>query len=131
MGFKKLEKGLDHHKMTGILPHRIRKIRLRSMHPYPSNFFPFLCNFLLVSMFLSLDWRAANHIFFLPQSKGNNWCLTVPAKEGKKGVVPPFDHWKLIAEIKIGIRIFESSFCVFLLQISRDLHPRISALNLS
>jgi len=37
----------------------------------------------------------------------------VPAKEGKKGVVPPFDHWKLIAEIKIGIRIFESSFCVF------------------
>jgi hypothetical protein len=30
----------------------------------------------------------------------------VTAMEGKKGVVPPFDQWKLIAEIRIGIRIF-------------------------
>jgi hypothetical protein len=101
------------------------------MHRYPSDFFHFLCNFLLVSMFLSLDWRAADHVFFLPQSKRNSWCLTMPAKQGKKEVVPPFDHWKLIAEIIIGIRIFQFPFCVFLLQISRALHPRISALNLS
>jgi hypothetical protein len=55
----------------------------------------------------------------------------MPAKQGKKEVVPPFDHWKLIVEIIIGIRIFQFPFCVFLLQISRALHPRISALNLS
>jgi len=23
----------------------------------------------------------------------------VPAKEGKKGVIPPFDHWKIIVGI--------------------------------
>jgi len=50
--------------MTGFLPQRIRKIRLCSIHPYPSNFFPFFfANFLLVSMFLLLDWRAADHAF--------------------------------------------------------------------
>jgi hypothetical protein len=38
-------------------------------------------------------------MFFLPQSKENSWCLTVPANEGKKGVVPPFDRWKVIAGI--------------------------------
>jgi hypothetical protein len=55
----------------------------------------------------------------------------VPAMEGKKGVVPPFGSLKLIAKIRIGIRIFQFPFCVFLLQISRDLHPRINVLNLS
>jgi hypothetical protein len=30
----------------------------------------------------------------------------VTVMEGKKGVVPPFDQWKLIAEIRIEIRIF-------------------------
>jgi hypothetical protein len=49
--------------------------------------------------------------------------------EGKKRDVPPFDQWKIIVEIRIEIRIFQFLFCVFLLQISRDLHPRINALN--
>jgi hypothetical protein len=38
----------------------------------------------------------------------------VPVIEIKKGVVPPFDQWKLIAEIRIGIRIFQFSFFAFL-----------------
>jgi hypothetical protein len=69
------------------------------MHPSPSEFFPFLCNFLLVSRILSLDFLELQTTFFLPRSKGNSWCLTVPAKEGKKGVIPPFDHWKIIVGI--------------------------------
>jgi hypothetical protein len=36
--------------------------------------------------------------FLLTHFKGNSWCLMVPAMEGKKGVVPPFDQWKLSAE---------------------------------
>jgi len=36
--------------------------------------------------------------FLLIHFKGNSWCLMVPAMEGKKGVVPPFDQWKLSAE---------------------------------
>jgi len=30
--------------------------------------------------------------FLLIHFKGNSWCLMVPAMEGKKGVVPPFDQ---------------------------------------
>jgi hypothetical protein len=52
-------------------------------------------------------------MFLLPHFKGNSWCLMVPAMEGKKGVVPPFDLWKLTAEIRIGIRIFLFSFAFF------------------
>jgi hypothetical protein len=37
-------------------------------------------------------------MFLLIHFKGNSWCLMVPAMEGKKGVVPPFDQWKLSAE---------------------------------
>jgi hypothetical protein len=37
----------------------------------------------------------------------------IPAMEGKKGVVPSFDQWKLISEIKIGIRIFQFLFLCF------------------
>jgi hypothetical protein len=37
----------------------------------------------------------------------------VLAMEGKKGDVPPFDQWKLIAEIRIGIKIFQFSFFAF------------------
>jgi hypothetical protein len=55
----------------------------------------------------------------------------VPAMEGKKGVVPPFDQWKLSAENQNRNQNISVFFCVFLLQISRDLHPRINALNLS
>jgi hypothetical protein len=45
-------------------------------------------------------------MFLLPHFKGSSWCFIVTAMEGKKGVVPPFDQWKLIAEIRIEIRIF-------------------------
>jgi hypothetical protein len=34
----KLERGVE----SSFLPHRIMKIRLCNMHPYPSNFFLFL-----------------------------------------------------------------------------------------
>jgi hypothetical protein len=37
-------------------------------------------------------------MFLLPHFKGNSWCLMVPTMEGKKGVVPSFDQWKLNAE---------------------------------
>jgi len=37
----------------------------------------------------------------------------IPAIEGKKGVIPPFDQWKLIAKIRIGIRIFQFLFLRF------------------
>jgi hypothetical protein len=33
--------------------------------------------------------------------------------EGKKRDVPPFDQWKIIAEIRIEIRIFQFLFCIF------------------
>jgi len=47
----------------------------------PADFFPFLYNFLLVSMILSLDFEAADHVFFQLQSKGDNsFCASlVPA----------------------------------------------------
>jgi hypothetical protein len=66
-------------------------------------------------MFLLLDWRAANHIFIAP-FKGNSWCLMVPAMEGKKGVVPPFDQWKLSAENQnrnqnISVSFFAFFYC--------------------
>jgi len=64
-------------------------------------------------MFVLLSVELQN-MFLLTHFKGNSWCLMVPAMEGKKGVVPPFDQWKLIAEIIIGIRIFRFPF-VFLL----------------
>jgi hypothetical protein len=37
---------------------------------------------------LSSFFLFANHVFFLPHFKGNNWCLMVPAMEGQKGVAP-------------------------------------------
>jgi hypothetical protein len=58
-------------------------------------------------MFLSLDWRAVDHVFFLPQFKGNSWCLMVPAMEGQKGVAPSSNYWKEITDDhKIIIKIF-------------------------
>jgi hypothetical protein len=53
-----------------------------------------------------------------------------PAMKRKKGVVPPFDKWKLSAENQNRNQNILIFFAFFLLQISRDLHPRISALNL-
>jgi len=50
--------------------------------------------------------------------------------EGKKGVTPSSKTGKK-SDIKHQhkIRILQFSFCVFLLQISRDMRPRINALN--
>jgi hypothetical protein len=71
-------------------------------------------------------------MFLLPHFKGNSWYLMVPAMKGKKGVVPPFDQWKRSAENQNRNQNISVSFLLlFLLQISRDLHPRINALNLS
>jgi len=56
----------------------------------------------------------------------------VPAMEGKKGAIPPLDQWKLSAENQNRNKNISVSFLhFFLLHISRDLHPRINALNLS
>jgi hypothetical protein len=71
-------------------------------------------------------------MFLLIHFKGNSWCLMVPAMEGKKGAVPPLDQWKLNAENQNRNKNISVSFLhFFLLHISRDLHPRINALNLS
>ena len=42
--------------------------------------------------------RELQTMFLLPHFKGNSRCLMVPTMEGKKGVIPPFDQWKLSAE---------------------------------
>jgi hypothetical protein len=54
--FKKLKRGTrsSENERNSTTPDK--EIRLYSMHPSPSDFFPFLCNFLLDSMILSLDF---------------------------------------------------------------------------
>jgi hypothetical protein len=77
--------------MTGFLPHRIRKIRLCSCTLHLISFLFSSANFLLVSMFVLLIGELQT-TFLLIHFKGNSWCLMVPAMEGKKGAVPPFDQ---------------------------------------
>jgi hypothetical protein len=57
------------------------------LHNYPSFSFLLPAISYLVSMFLSLDWRA-DHVF-IASFQRKSWCLVVTAMERKKGVVPP------------------------------------------
>jgi hypothetical protein len=54
--FKKLKRGTGSSENERNSTTPDKEIRLYNMHPFPSDFFPFLCNFLLDSMILSLDF---------------------------------------------------------------------------
>jgi hypothetical protein len=90
----------------------------------------FFVNFLLVSMFLLLDWRAADHIFIA--SFQRKQLVPHGPSYGKKERscttlwITETNCWNQNRNQNISV-----SFLCFLLQISRDLHPRINVLNLS
>ena len=106
-------------KIRKLIEDKIRRKKLKNhvffLHSYPGFSFLLYAMSCLVSMFLLLDWRAANHVFIAP-FKGNSWCLMVPAMEGKKGVVSPFDQWKLSAgnqnmNQNISVSFFAFFYC--------------------
>ena len=64
----------------------------------PVFFFPFYLQFPIWFPCFSRLNGELQTTFLLPHFKGSSWCFMVTAMEGKKGVVPPLDQWKLIAE---------------------------------
>jgi hypothetical protein len=84
-----------------------------SLHNY-SRWFPW---------FSRLIFELQIMFFFLPQSKGNSWCLTVPAMEGHKGVTPSSNYWKVITRI---IRIFWFPILFYLIVSNLELYPRLA-----
>jgi hypothetical protein len=71
------------------------------------------------------DFWSCNHVFSCLISKG-----AAGPMEGKKRVTPSSKIGKKSnVKHQHKIRILQFPFCVFLLQIGRDLRPRINALN--
>ena len=95
------------------------------LHP-PSDFFPFFsANSCCFSFIITPDFWSWKARFCCLISKG-----AAGPMEGKKRATPSSKTGKK-SDVKHQhkIRILQFPFCVFLLQISRDLHPRINALN--
>jgi len=83
-----------------------------SLHNY-SRWFPW---------FSRLIFELQIMFFFLPQYKGNSWCLTVPAMEGQKAVTPSSNYLKVITRI---IRVFWFRILFYLIISNLELYPRL------
>ena len=100
-------------------------MRLCSCTLHLISFLFFAANSCCFSFIIMPDFWSCNHDFSCLISKGVAGLI-----EGKK-IATPSSKTKKKSDVKHQhkIRILQFPFAFFLLQISRDLHPRINALN--